>query len=98
MTAESESLRRWPGMTDPRAGDVAEAERLFSQAEAEGAAPLPALSAAELWVLCGTDQVLAAESELRWWNSMSGPERAKLTAAMLDFLAYRKLLRPAGGD
>jgi hypothetical protein len=85
-------------MTDPRAGDVAEAERLFSKAGAEGAAPLPTLTAAELWVLCGTDQVLAAESELRWWNSMSGPQRATLAAAMLDLLAYRKLLRPAGGE
>ncbi|MDX6396277.1 MAG: hypothetical protein QOJ73_7340 [Streptosporangiaceae bacterium] len=85
-------------VADPRVGDVAEAERLFSQADSEGAAPLPALSAAELWVLCGTDQVLAAESELRWWTGLAGPERAKLTAAMLDFLAYRKLLRPAGGD
>jgi hypothetical protein len=85
-------------VADPRAGDVAEAEQLFSKAEAEGVAPLPTLSAAELWVLCGTDQVLALESELRWWTGLAAPERARLTAAMLDLLAYRKLLRPAGGE
>ena len=85
-------------MIDPRAGDVAEAERLFSEAEAEGVTPLPTLSAAELWVLCGTDQVLAVESELRWWTALSDPERENLTAAILDLLTYRELLRPASSE
>ncbi len=85
-------------MADPRAGDVAEAERLFAEAEANGVTPLPTLSVAELWVLCGTDQVLAVESELRWWTGLSGPEREKLTAAILDLLTHRELLRPASGE
>jgi hypothetical protein len=51
---------------------VAEAERLFAEAEAKGVTPLPTLSAAELWVLCGTDQVPAVESELRWWTAACG--------------------------
>lgn len=85
-------------MADPRAGDVAEAEWLFAEAEAKGVTPLPTLSAAELWVLCGTDQVLAAPSEVRWWTGLSDPEREKLTAAILDLLTYRELLRPADGE
>jgi hypothetical protein len=80
-------------VADPRTGDVAEAERLLAQAEHEGAARLPALSAAELWVLCGDRQVLADEAESRWWAAMPEPDREKLAAAMLDFLAERGLLR-----
>jgi hypothetical protein len=44
------------GALDPRAADVAEAERLLAQAQASGAVPLPALTTAELWVLCGLGQ------------------------------------------
>lgn len=83
-------------MADPRAGDVAEAGRLLAQAAYEGAAKLPALSAAELWVLCGDRQVLADETESRWWAAMPEPDRERLAVAMLDFLADRGLLRRAG--
>ena len=83
-------------MADPRTGDVAEAERLLAQAAYEGAAKLPALSAAELWVLCGDRQVLADETESRWWAAMSEPDRERLRTAMLDFLTDRGLLRRAG--
>lgn len=80
-------------MVDPRAGDVAEAERLLAQAAHQGAAKLPALSAAELWVLCGDRQVLADEAEMRWWAAITEPDRGKLATAMMDFLADRGLLR-----
>jgi hypothetical protein len=84
-------------VADPRAGDVAEAERLFAQAAAEGAVALPSLSAAELWVLCGTDQVLADEQEARWWNALGEQRQRNVATAMLDLLAHRELVRPAGG-
>jgi hypothetical protein len=80
-------------LTDPRAGDVAAVERLLDQASAEGIARLPVLSAAELWVLCGEQQVLADEAEVRWWRSKSGADREKYATAMVDFLIDRKLVR-----
>jgi hypothetical protein len=81
---------------DPRAADVAEAGQLLDGAEVRGAAPLPALTAAELWVLCGVDQVLATEPEARWWASLTRPDREELTGAVLESLAARGLLRLAG--
>lgn len=81
---------------DPRAGDVADAERLLAEADTLGVARLPELSTAELWVLCGVDQVLATEPEARWWASLAEPDRETLTAAVLEFLTGRGLLRPAG--
>lgn len=80
-------------MTDPRAGDVAVAERLIEQAGTDGIAKLPALSAAELWVLCGDQQVLADEAESRWWAAMPDAERQKYATAMVDFLVHRELVR-----
>jgi hypothetical protein len=79
-------------VADPRAGDVAQAERLLAQAAYQGAAKLPALSAAELWVLCGDRQVLADDAEARWWAAMPEPERDSLAAAIVDLLADRGLL------
>ena len=84
------------GAADPRAGDVADAERLLAEAETSGVARLPALSTAELWVLCGVDQVLATEPEARWWAGLAEPDRERLTAGVLDYLTDRGLLRPAG--
>jgi hypothetical protein len=84
------------GAADPRAADVADAERLLAEADASGVARLPALSAAELWVLCGVDQVLATEPEARWWAGLAALDREKLTGAVLEFLTDRGLLRPAG--
>jgi hypothetical protein len=81
---------------DPRAADVAEAERLLAQAQASGVVRLPALTTAELWVLCGLDQVLAAEAEARWWAGLPEPDREQLTVAVLEFLTRRGLLRPGG--
>jgi hypothetical protein len=81
---------------DPRAADVAEAERLLAQAQASGVVRLPALTTAELWVLCGLDQVLAAEAEARWWAALPEPDRKQLTGAVLEFLTRRGLLRPGG--
>ena len=80
-------------MADPRAADVAEADRLLAAAADEGVARLPVLSTGELWVLCGDQQVLADEAEARWWTSMSEPERAKYAAMIIDFLLDRGLLR-----
>ncbi|HET7014236.1 MAG TPA: DHH family phosphoesterase [Streptosporangiaceae bacterium] len=80
-------------MTDPRAGDVAVAERLIEQAATDGIAKLPALSAAELWVLCGDQQVLADEAEAQWWTTRSDAEREKYATAMVDFLIHRELIR-----
>ncbi len=80
-------------MADPRAGDVAEAERLLAQAAGDGIARLPVLSAAELWVLCGDQQVLADVAEQTWWSSMTDAEREKYAVAMTDFLADRQLIR-----
>ena len=81
---------------DPRAADVAEAERLLAQAQASGAVRLPALTTAELWVLCGLGQVLAAEAEARRWAGLPEPDRKQLTGAVLEFLTRRGLLRPGG--
>ena len=84
------------GAVDPRAADVAEAERLLGQAQASGVVGLPALTTAELWVLCGQGQVLAAEAEARWWAGLPEPDRKQLTGAVLEFLTGRGLLRPGG--
>jgi hypothetical protein len=84
------------GALDPRAPDVAEAERLLAQAQASGVVRLPSLTTAELWVLCGLDQVLAAEAEARWWAGLPEPDREQLTGAVLEFLTRRGLLRPHG--
>jgi hypothetical protein len=84
------------GAVDPRARDVADAERLLAEADSSGVALLPALSTAELWVLCGVDQVIAAEPEARWWAGLAAPDREKLTRGVLQFLTDRGLLRPAG--
>ena len=81
---------------DPRAADVAEAERLLAQAQGSGVVRLPALTTAELWVLCGLDQILAAEAEARWWAALPGPDRKQLTGEVLEFLTRRGLLRPSG--
>jgi hypothetical protein len=81
---------------DPRAADVAEAERLLAQARGSGVVRLPALTTAELWVLCGLGQVLAADAEARWWAALPEPDRKQLTGAVLEFLARRGLLRPGG--
>jgi len=83
-------------VADPRADDVAGARRLLDEAAGQGAARLPALSAAELWVLCGDRQVLADDAEARWWHGMTEAERARLARAMLDLLAERGLLRRDG--
>lgn len=80
-------------MTDPRAGDVAVAERLLEQAAGDGIAKLPVLSAAELWVLCGDQQVLADEGEARWWTTLPEADREKYATAMVDFLVHRQLIR-----
>lgn len=84
-------------MADPRAGDVAEAEQLLALT-AEGTVALPWLTAAELWVLCGTDQVLADEQERRRWNGLGPQRQQNLATSVLDFLAYRELIRPADGE
>lgn len=84
------------GAVDPRARDVADAERLLAEADSSGVALLPALSTAELWVLCGVDQVIAAEPEARWWAGLAAPDREKLTRGVLQFLTDRGLLRSAG--
>ena len=78
---------------DPRARDVADAQRLLAEADTSGVAQLPALTAAELWVLCGVDQVLATEPEARWWASLAETDRETLTGAVLEFLTGRGLLR-----
>jgi hypothetical protein len=84
------------GAIDPRAADVAEAERLLAQAQSSGVVRLPALTTAELWVLCGLDQVLAAEAEALWWAGLPESYRKQLTGAVLEFLTRRGLLRPGG--
>jgi hypothetical protein len=84
------------GPADPRARDVADAELLLAEADSSGVARLPALSTAELWVLCGVDQVIATEPEARWWAGLAAPDREKLTRGVLQFLTDRGLLRPAG--
>jgi hypothetical protein len=93
----SEGMPGGWNVADPRAGDVAEAEQLLARA-ADDAVELPWLSAAELWVLCGTDQVLADEQETRWWNGLGTQRQQNLAAAVLDFLAHRELIRPADAE
>lgn len=81
-------------MEDPRTADVADTERLLAAVAADGAAQLPALSAAELCVLCEGGQALIEHGEYLWWYALAEAERRKLTTAVLDFLAHRGLLRP----
>jgi len=83
---------------DPRAADVAGVTQLLSTAAAEGAAKLPMLSAAELYTLCGTSQVLTEENEQQRWAAMTGPARAGLASAATDFLLDRGLLRRPAQD
>jgi hypothetical protein len=73
-------------------GDVNEAERLLAQADSDGVAPLPALTAAELWVLCDTDQVLADEAEREWWNRKTEEQRQAMATSIADLLGERKLI------
>jgi hypothetical protein len=61
-------------------------------------APLPPLSAAELWVLCGTDQVLADEAELSWWNRKTEAQRRAMATSIPDLLRERKLIGDANSD
>jgi len=84
-------------VADPEADDVAEAEQLLAGA-AEGAVQLPALTAAELLVLCGTGQVVADERETRWWDGLGRQGQQNLSTAVLGFLAERELIRPADGE
>jgi hypothetical protein len=56
-------------------------------------APLPALTAAELWVLCGTDQVLADEAERQWWSRKTEEQRRAMATSIADLLGERKLIR-----
>jgi hypothetical protein len=60
--------------------------------------PLPPLSAAELWVLCGTDQVLADEAELGWWSRKTEAQRRAMATSIPDLLRERKLIRDANTD
>jgi hypothetical protein len=80
-------------VTDPRAGDVAETERLLAEAAEQGTVKMPTLSRAELWVLCGDNQVLVDDAEASWWHAITEPDRENLGRAMLDLLADRGLLR-----
>jgi len=75
-----------------------EARRLIESAAADGAAALPALSAAELRVLCGDHQALAEQVEQLWWATLEEPARRELTGAVLDFLVFRGLLRAPQDD
>jgi hypothetical protein len=51
------------GMSDGRAGDVAQVERLLRAAGRDGAMRLPELSAAELCMLCDGSQILVEDTE-----------------------------------
>jgi hypothetical protein len=83
---------------DPRAADVQGVTQLLDSATAEGVAPLPMLSATELYALCGSRQVLTEEDEVRRWSGMSEAARAQLAAAATDFLLDRQLLRRPDHD
>jgi hypothetical protein len=80
-------------VTDPRAGDVAETERLLTEAAEQGTVRLPTLSRAELWALCGARQVLIDDAEARWWHAITEPDREKLATMVFDLLVDRGLLR-----
>lgn len=80
--------------TDLQAGDADEAQRLLTQADTGGVAPLPPLTAAELWVLCGTAQVLADEAEFGWWSRKTEDQRRAMAASIPDLLRERSLVRP----
>ena len=84
--------------SDPRAADVQGVTALLATAAAEGAAKLPMLSAAELYALCGTNQVLTEQDEQQRWVDMTEAARAQLAAAATDFLLDRELLRRPDQD
>jgi hypothetical protein len=84
--------------SDPRAADVRGVTELLATATAEGAAKLPMLSAAELYALCGTSQVLSEQDEQQRWAGMTEPAHAQLTAAATSFLLDRELLRRPDQD
>jgi hypothetical protein len=85
-------------VTDPQPEHVGEAERLLEQADRDGVAPLPVLTAAELWVLCNADQVLADEAELRWWSRKTDEQRQAMATSIPDLLAERNLIADADKD
>ena len=78
---------------DPRTTDVQGVTDLLAAAASEGVARLPMVSAAELYALCGTRQVLTEEDEQRRWAGMAETARAQLAAAATGFLLDRALLR-----
>jgi hypothetical protein len=82
------------GMSDGRAGDVVQAERLLRAAGRDGAIPLPELSAAELYTLCDGSQILIEDTEYAWWYGLASGTREKLAKAAASLLSFRQLLRP----
>lgn len=85
-------------MSDGRAGDVAQVERLLRAADQDGAVRLPELSAAELYTLCGDGQVLLEDAEYAWWHGLATGTREQLAKAAVSLLSFRELLRPPRDD
>ncbi|MFE2373934.1 hypothetical protein [Streptomyces sp. NPDC059398] len=77
---------------DPRQADVEASQALLDQVEQDGAVQLPALSAAELYVLGAMQATLVDEDARSWWSDMLDAERIGLSAMALKFLVHRGLL------
>jgi hypothetical protein len=80
---------------DPRQADVDEAQALLAQAdETAGAVLMPALAAAELYVLGGGPGPLVDADVWSWWTGHAEADRAWRERLAWQFLAHRKLIGP----
>lgn len=76
--------------------EITEAELLLAQARERGSVPLPQLTDTDLCVFTDSFATLLDQPTWDHWWSMPEGERNALAAKAMDFLAYRRLLRPIG--
>jgi hypothetical protein len=75
---------------------VREAELLLTQSRERGSIPLPQLTDVDLCVFTDSFATLLDKPTWDAWWSMTEEERDALAASAMDFLAFRRLLRPIG--
>lgn len=86
-------------MTDPRLGDVREAEQMLAAVERDGAVKLPELIAVDLCVLRAAMQSVFDEPVWRAWMNLPDAYRDELTADVLNGLVRRRLMeRPTSNQ
>jgi hypothetical protein len=76
--------------------EITEAGLLLAQARERGSIPLPQLTDVDLCVFTDSFATLLDRPTWDHWWSMPEGERTALATTAMDFLAYRRLLRPIG--